>query len=203
MKFDPFRKILLPALLSFPMVFSGCFKDHRNFKDWYFNAGTPFMRMVKKDERPKIYGHFQLPQVLWQPAGGRTTPGLDYTRNTGGYRSRSKDVEVSRSGKTERLTITESYYEPGESYGVRSRRGKYDPQFVWMNGGALDFIPYRVWTATDLDIDQKLGWTVGQPLMMSLMWTIGLMYRVPVYASMDAYKTLMTPVAYFHYKKKR
>lgn len=184
--------VILAAALS------GCFSNHRSFGDWYWHGGMgDGYGFLAKEERPRMYAHFRLPELLFQPAGGWRYPARTAGYWTGGY-SRTRTVEIEGPRGSVEREITES--DPGVLHPVRVERGAFGMDFYLFHAGALDVIPYRP-IAEDADIDRKLGRSLLGTLLWGVGYPMGLAIRVPYFAIHDVYKILMAPLAAWHYRE--
>ncbi len=188
--------LLAPALAV--VLLGGCsafqFDDYESFGDWYI-GGAGFNKTLSAnwkrpqpgdllfEARPKIYGHFRLFEIIYQPIGGAEFP----------------DRITATADKTR-------YFKPGhleveEDREPTRRRERGDPRntmaFNTLDGGIVEFVPYRYYSA-ELPGSQKVARTFVQPGVIFAQVALDLL-RAPLYAIHDVVKTLMIPVAAVYY----
>lgn len=188
---------LVAALLA--LSASGCLKDHNTFKDWLYSCNDC---MAVPRERSHLYGYLRFPELILQPSGGLTTPTLSYTSTAPGSWDTTRTYDVKDDGGDRLGRVYEQEYRSGDTREGASTRGTYDQTFITHNGGLLDLIPYRVWTAKNLQGDEKIGRSFFQPVLVMVGYPFLFLRRAPVYLATDLYKTAMLPVAWAHYRKK-
>ncbi|MBI3297027.1 MAG: hypothetical protein HYZ75_02605 [Elusimicrobia bacterium] len=189
-----------PAILAcLTLLLSGCLKNHNTFRSWWWNGGQ-YDSMTVPEERSKAFLGLRTVELVLQPSGGLTTPTLAYTAtNPGGWYPTAR-YDVIGDGRGPRVERQE--YALGDSSDHASTRGTYDRRFITHNGGILDLIPYRVWTAKAMLPDEKIGRSFLQPLMVAVFYPFLAIRRVPSYVAIDVYKTLMLPVAAVYYHRR-
>ena len=192
------------ALLLVLPLLCGCtsmkLKDYSSFKDWYWYSG--YSKGIAPQERPALYGHFRTPELILQPAGGLKMPAF---REMSGQRTPTytEHGTVEAGGRQRPYTATWQG-EPEYFETPAIPRGHYDGPAVTslaLEGGALDLIPYRLWSADNLDIDEKILMTPAHPIMVGVGLFFIAPFRAVALVSHDVYKTLMIPVAYAYYDK--
>ena len=193
----PVLRLLL--VLASTLMVSGCsifeWGEYNSFGEWYIGpAGmTKALSGTGSDEglrvdRPPIYGHFRLPEIIFQPAGGLTYPSRRTTSNDDLAKIISYAAAAS-SGDSH----------PGFSYSIVSRNGPEDSlAFDWGDAGLVEVIPYRTYFS-DKGIGYKIGITLVQPLTSAINVLTTAFWRLPACVVHDTLKTATIPFAAIHY----
>lgn len=224
------KVIILSVLVC--STFSGCsfmrVKDYDNFYDWYIGepgfAGAIGIKkyrgmtlpalansVIIREKRPSIYGHFRIPELLWQPAGGLTFPKmevspLEWQENP----NPSAPSGFDSAGK-------KSFHEFGHNADI-IEKGIISSEniiaFHEKEAGLIDnMIRYRIWFVEEdeylfeyepgrkLTTLSKIAYMTGLPL--PIYQALGLydmaLFRTPAYIIHDTGKTLWIPIAAIYY----
>lgn len=179
----------------------GCVSNYKTFGDWYVGAYWTKDHEegidVLEGKRPSCYGHFRLPEIIFQPSGGLAYP----EHNAGEFLAH--------------------VVEPVPADTSLGPFGHAD--FLIANGGIFDVIPYRELTADTycrftlinghpsyIYSNRQEKYKLGDRLFNSAIHPIAtgvavgsrIWIRVPLYAVHDAVKTLMIPGALLYYWSK-
>ncbi|MEM7409318.1 MAG: hypothetical protein AAF430_03670 [Myxococcota bacterium] len=188
------RALRLAACAGFLLFGVGCatfeLDDHHSFADWY--VGDPgfdgaFGTKTIYAERPAIYGHFRLPEVVFQPVGG-----LHYPRrrvNT----DRGQAAAMEAWEKAQRTGQAVQYQRETTVVGGHEKSFWFDT----IDAGVIEIVPYRLW-ASDASAGEKVVYTLLQP-GVTLVNACMTFVRAPIYAYLDVDKLLSVPVALLYY----
>jgi hypothetical protein len=188
-----------------PACSSMSFSQFETFDDWLigkagFDQNTKAGQEARTgnhflitERRPSTWGHFRLPELLYQPVGGGTFPRADEIRVTRRpYRHVFTEEGVEMEGKY--TVIEEGFANSAET--IAWERGHYWDSFSFRDAGLVEvLVPYRVLSS---DCENKL---VGV-LKGYVGFSLGLLFRVPAYLIHDVVKTAMIPSARAHFRKK-
>ncbi len=190
----------LLLLLVVP-ISSGCsivqFDRFGSFGDWF--VGSPGFNKTFSDaynypspsdlimeERPAIYGHFRLFEVIFQPVGGWQYPQRKTASDHVKRHFTDEEVDVEDVRRTTRMR------ERGDA--------TYALSFNTMEAGLLELVPYRLFNSNATTAEKVVG-AVVQPGVIIIQVALDFV-RLPVYAVHDVAKTFMIPVAAIHYAGK-
>jgi hypothetical protein len=209
---------LIAALMS--LTDFGCsymqLSRYDNFGEWYLGKpGLANTITVKKindttkwllepapliaGRRPFIYGHFRLPEILFQPSGGLFFP------------ARTNASQISSSTTTTYTTVYNSagYADHTNVSSITAYTGVYDRSceragssdwfgFCIHDAGMMELLPYRYYFS-NADAGKKVGMTFLWPVIYAINVSEDIFWRAPVYAVHDVGKTLFIPIALVYY----
>ena len=195
-------RLILPWMMLVPVTGCSVFEWSRydSFGEWYVGpAGfTHAMEGESSREgllvsRPPIYGHFRLPELLIQPAGGWTYPKRITITNSSLVDAINAGLEAQRQA---------DMYGHGTASYMRVTEREDGPEnsvfFDWWDAGIVEIIPYRTW-ASDEGVGYKIGITLLQPLNSTMTALYSLIIRGPCYIVHDSLKTVTIPFAGIYY----
>ena len=194
----------LLLVLASAFVFSGCsifeWGKYDSFGEWYIGpAGiTKMMEGTRSDEglkvdRPPIYGHFRLPEVILQPAGGLKYPRRRTITNA------SLGDAIAATAEAQNQARATGYGSASYTRVTIITDGPEDSlNFDWNDAGLVELIPYRTYFS-DKGIGYKIGITLVQPLNYTMTAIMSIFFRAPVYVFHDSLKTVTIPFAALYY----
>ncbi|MCB1192024.1 MAG: hypothetical protein H7A23_22285 [Leptospiraceae bacterium] len=130
-----------------------------------------------------IINEYRHPLFLWL-----RTPEHIFNPQGGAYFPEVQERTFSKKGKK---CVVNQTFKRGE---------KTDFEFQVMEAGIIDAaIPYRIWTAEDKDIPQKLGLTVANTVFILPANIVVKVFNLPFYVAHDIAKLSLIPVAFVYY----
>ncbi len=175
---------------------------YNGFGEWYFgrpgllntyeivnpedkctSEGTDVLVRIEEERHP-LFLHFRLPETIINPQGGFYFPKV------------SRDcIILNRRGEKGDLE-----YDTKLDRKSKSTSGSRASIMLGGFSGVIDtIIPYRLWTAKDVNSDVATGFSILAPIMGFL--NIGLIFyiEIPVYFVHDIMKTVAIPFAGIYY----
>lgn len=208
------KAAVFTALSLLAIFLSGCsifqFSQYESFGDWYIgragfvnsvDVDSPPRFMgemlgkyysVIQEDRPVLYGHFRLPELIWQPVGWSTYPARNMPVSnieTGDWTSKSF------SGTR---WVAHEHHSFNDYYKLAHGSASKWFHFEISDGGVVDnLITYR-YLGTNEGTLEKVMRTVFSPVIVAFSST-GVAIRAPAYAIHDVLKVPVIPIAAAYY----